>query len=858
MKIDIEKEFNDKVPTASLKFLTGSEAVKQALLETIEHVNAAEAERAMNEETRLRNEDIRDAHEQGRWRNEDERIEAEKAREGRENTRRTEEVAREVAESARVEAERVRSDSEYDRFVAEGGRVSAENGRVTAENLRVSAENGRVNAEKSRATAESGRANEEGTRVSNENTRKEAEATRVNAEKSRVSAETLRINNENARIDAENARAAKDAERDAAIQTVDSRVTSVNSTLGRKISTNASDIAGIVSNMTTIGNRITVLGNQLSSKITALGDAPKISYTYRDRVAVLDRSTGSQIFPETRPEAVQDSSGKNILQIISESIGSGGSAALATNITYSELKALRDNGGLNAGQVYRITDYRATTITADTSAAGHGFDILAVAIDGSHLSEECMAARREGDTYFKYANLSAWKVWYSLDNDTARFAWADTANGKGVIYRLIDEYGNDCPYDFKNIRFKRFWIDSFSASDLTEGYYAIKASSYSYIPDNADVVIGDYVWAYTFAEGADEYDYADTDNSVRGARAKGNIIEPLTGSNSKCRYLNNIVFYGACESNHFGPNGQAATIYNSQGNYVGRGGYGIIAAGSGRNIIGSECNYITMASSYKNIIGAGVFSATLIHADRNDVGTEVDYISINEGFDNKVGNYATEIGILSYSSGNVIGPYANLIRLEQSCNNRIGNYAVSCTIINGNDNTIEDHCQAVDVSSERGVFGATAKRYNTGDISQSLMELSGKEVRFEVGLGGECETVDSNEYEMVVDFRFNLSNSGVVLVDGIDYWEFDCYISNYGFDSPYVDEYIIENGEMRGTLCIPVVEGDLNTEDETLEVEMIAWPVGTNGAQLYAYSVGGKDAAFDYIYEYLYPINPYC
>lgn len=31
----------------------------------------------------------------------------------------------------------------------------------------------------------------------------------------------------------------------------------------------------------------------------------------------------------------------------------------------------------------------------------------------------------------------------------------DVVNAKGVIYRMIDEWNNDCPYDFKNVLFKR-------------------------------------------------------------------------------------------------------------------------------------------------------------------------------------------------------------------------------------------------------------------------------------------------------------------------------------------------------------------------------------------------------------------
>lgn len=58
------------------------------------------------------------------------------------------------------------------------------------------------------------------------------------------------------------------------------------------------------------------------------------------------------------------------------------------------------------------------------------------------------------------AKLEAWKIWYSLDNDAERFAWADAENGKGVIYRMIDEWNNDLPYDFKNIMFKRYELNA--------------------------------------------------------------------------------------------------------------------------------------------------------------------------------------------------------------------------------------------------------------------------------------------------------------------------------------------------------------------------------------------------------------
>ena len=208
------------------------------------------------------------------------------------------------------------------------------------------------------------------------------------------------------------------------------------------------------------------------------------------------------------------------------------SVSRAIAITYADLKTLRDTQKLIPGQYYRITDYACTTIQPNTYSAGHQFDIIVLALESNKLSEEAFAAHHDGDTYFANSNLSAWKLWYCLDNDYNRFEWADFAHGvgitdgghvvfcrhpsldgyvyngvtynycwtsmyggmayfaqalealeaypasgsfeegservdtiadtpnqvdsvpasqggKGVIYRMIDEFGNDCPYDFK-------------------------------------------------------------------------------------------------------------------------------------------------------------------------------------------------------------------------------------------------------------------------------------------------------------------------------------------------------------------------------------------------------------------------
>jgi hypothetical protein len=143
-----------------------------------------------------------------------------------------------------------------------------------------------------------------------------------------------------------------------------------------------------------------------------------------------------------------------IREFVAETVGNiSVSAEPMVSVTYDELVNLRNNGELIAGMQYRIIDYVTTTVQEYTESAGHRFDIIVTADNENTLNEVARACLHEGDTYFSNASakLEAWQIWYSLDNDAERFAWADAENGKGVIYRMIDEWNNDCPYDFKNI-----------------------------------------------------------------------------------------------------------------------------------------------------------------------------------------------------------------------------------------------------------------------------------------------------------------------------------------------------------------------------------------------------------------------
>lgn len=134
---------------------------------------------------------------------------------------------------------------------------------------------------------------------------------------------------------------------------------------------------------------------------------------------------------------------------------SGESVNLQQEITYSELVELINTNSLNPGQEYRITDYTFTTTQEFTASANHDFDIIVSALNTNTLNENAKAVCKENDEYFKNSQLNLWELKYSIYNDTDKYNWADSQNGKGVIYWLKDEFNNEAGYDFKSALFKK-------------------------------------------------------------------------------------------------------------------------------------------------------------------------------------------------------------------------------------------------------------------------------------------------------------------------------------------------------------------------------------------------------------------
>ena len=136
-------------------------------------------------------------------------------------------------------------------------------------------------------------------------------------------------------------------------------------------------------------------------------------------------------------------------------------------VTYDELVQMVNESELVPGTLYRITDYHTVVgASENVISADHQFDILVNAISENELSEDAHAISHDGETYFRETVFNEdvctlWTLKYSLIPNLSKYSWlpygtyTSGPKPKGVIYYMKDEWGNEAPYDFKNIMFRR-------------------------------------------------------------------------------------------------------------------------------------------------------------------------------------------------------------------------------------------------------------------------------------------------------------------------------------------------------------------------------------------------------------------
>ncbi len=347
-----------------------------------------------------------------------------------------------------------------------------------------------------------------------------------------------------------------------------------------------------------------------------------------------------------------------------------GISEMLTPITWAEIKALRDGAQLIPGMYYRITDY-TTTVANDSEArsAEHLFDVIVMATSTNTLSEEGKAIKsdRDTDNYFADANLDAWKIWYSLDNDVTRFAWADAENGTGVIYRMIDEWQNDCPYDFKNVQYKRYKVIETSPNgelcDLDETYIGTNSEMQNLQVEDEN----DYLFMYTFSLG--DRLSSPIDASLVGYTTK----EIGEGYGYKGFYGDNIIMPCTCHK----------TIDSEQ-----------LSVFCLNNIV-----WVTNNVKYRSLINGTRIDSECINMTLSGHGTHIQHdcqnIIMGDGcLGNTIGVGCSKNTFGNYFQNNTFGNYFQNNTFGNSCgSNTFGNYCAGNTFGNDcNGNTFGNSC----------------------------------------------------------------------------------------------------------------------------------------------------------------------
>lgn len=308
------------------------------------------------------------------------------------------------------------------------------------------------------------------------------------------------------------------------------------------------------------------------------------------------------------------------------------------------------------------------------------------------------------------ANLPAWELKYSLDNDTTRFAWADEANGKGVVYWMKDEHNNECPYDFKNVQFRRM-------VSLENGYP-------EYDPEN-----GEDTWVYTFCgnsfhidndewselkDGSLESPYghqSDVYTSTFNNNKIGEYImlyDTENEDNTKCGklYLNNNVFFGYWYE--VASSSEEAAIYYASccsNNTFGNNCYS--------NTFGNECYYIIFGNDcYSNTVGNSCYD--------NTFGNSCGFNTFGDSCrSNTFGNYCDSNTFGYGCNSNTFGGYCSYNTFGGDCESNT--FGISCY-----SNTFGIYCYS-------NTFGISCYSNNFGSYCDNIT------------LGNECHNISSED-----------------------------------------------------------------------------------------------------------------
>lgn len=331
------------------------------------------------------------------------------------------------------------------------------------------------------------------------------------------------------------------------------------------------------------------------------------------------------------------------------------------SITYNNLATLKAGGKLVPGKQYMITDYYPTVSGTNVSANTAMFSIIVTALESGRLSEKALLI---------HPIHPAFEIQYCFENDTTRFAWAKSG-GRGVIYRMIDTYGNDCPYDFLGIKFlyNGTYHSTFGSNCMSNiikpyiGSDGRQALNYC--------TFGDYCSGNILNEGCHDIHLVGSClgntfnqgcfNITMGVNCQGNAFDTNCHDNLFGQSCSGNEFDTNCHTNSFGDNfSHNKLMLNCYNNT-----FGVDCVG---NVLDASC--------YDNVFGIG-FS-------RNTLGRRCFGNSFGENFtNNTIRNEVQSIDFsalsffkANYIDDNVTGVRSTINPASGSESNPITNYYI--------------------------------------------------------------------------------------------------------------------------------------------------------------------------------------
>ena len=281
---------------------------------------------------------------------------------------------------------------------------------------------------------------------------------------------------------------------------------------------------------------------------------------------------------------------------------------------------------------------------------------------GNHTVYTISATPSPGDSAYFYSDNMMEEVFY-----IERYQPAHIGNGKGIIYYMKDEFGNECHYDFKNIQFR------FTSAIPKPGIVA-------------------NVYYYTFSVVSGTNDATVTDHSLNGGYCHDNKIgQCFTVDLHKLVLPHNVFRNGSstshCYSNTFGYGCYNNTFgYGCYLNIFGNGFYSnTFGAICISNTFGDRCDHNTFEggcrhNTFKNECIYNTFGDSCTN---NTLGERCRNIYLGQfSVYNTFGNYCTYNTLGNYCKGNTFGNTCYSIKFGDSSSTK--SYYKNVIVENGN------------------------------------------------------------------------------------------------------------------------------------------------------------------------------